>query len=163
MIINNIIIKWGRRRANLQRLMNWWCLKGCCNSPLVMCNFASRSKALRVFCQKIPHSDMERLSQSPQAPSDWPHAGADLMRAHYILSEPKRMQTFHLPKEFTRCTHSHTRTQKHTHSVSAWEGDHQDHVWAAAATVRSVSPKTPACEQLNSRDLLVPRRYMSQW
>ena len=100
--------------------MNWWCLKGCCNSPLVMCNFASRSKALRVFCQKIPHSDMERLSQSPQAPSDWPHAGADLMRAHYILSEPNRMQTFRLPKEFTRCTHSHTGTQK-THTLCQHE------------------------------------------
>ena len=98
--------------------MNWWCLKGCCNSPLVMFNSASRSKALTVFCQNISHSDMERLSQSPQAPSDWPHAGADLMRAHYILSEPNRMQTFH---KNSRTVHTHTHVHRNTHTLCQHE------------------------------------------
>ena len=48
--------------------MNWWCLKGCCNSPVVMCNFASLSKALTVVLSKyLPlwHGKVVTITSGP--------------------------------------------------------------------------------------------------
>ena len=119
MIINNIIIKWGRRRANLQRLMNWWCLKGCCNSPLVMCNPASRSKALTVVLSKyLPlwHGKVVTITSGPLWLTScrcWPDACA----LHSLWAQ-KDANVPLAQRIHALYTLTHTYTETHTLCVS---------------------------------------------